>query len=122
MISSLGLIWGLGITAASSAIAFGLLLWKFDPQATGTLGLVLFLVSLGIFLISSLVFAIHPALRRKWSDVGQLLRSLRQAAEIAVGVIIALVLAYFNLLVWWSIILTIVLLLGLEVFFRIKVE
>ena len=43
MISSLGLIWGLGITAASSAIAFGLLLWKFDPQATGTLGLVLFL-------------------------------------------------------------------------------
>lgn len=122
MISALGLIWGLGITGITSGAAFGLLLWRFDPTSTGYLGLSLFFVSLAVFAICLCFFVLQLISRRGWDQSALLLRSLRQAIILGAGIIALLGLAYFDWLFWWSGVLLALVLLAIEVYFRVRLE
>ena len=112
---------GVATTTVLALVAWGMVLWYFDPTTVGLLGLILFLTSFTVALSGILTLTIYayfkatdPA-RRFWT-------ALRQGATLGLAGAGVLVLQLLHVASWWNLIMIIIAVGLLEVYFRVRVE
>jgi hypothetical protein len=121
---------GLSASAVASLLAFGLVLWYFDPATTGDIGLALFLITFFFALITvGAWLGYYFRVRRKSPNHGSseadsdlLWLSIRQSgltAAAATGLIALQIFRHFH---WWYIPLAILLIVSVEFYIKVKVE
>lgn len=117
------LLIGTSITALSTLGALALVVWYFDPQGTGYLGISLFYLSLLGSLVSLLTLAGYWfRQRKKPGTLEDFWTSLRQAGIVSLLLLALLMLSANNLFHWWYWPIAIFLVLVIEIYLRVKVE
>lgn len=117
------LLIGTGITAISTLGALALVLWYFDPTATGSLGIILFFVSFIGAIVSTLALIGYWIRRQKRPSTTQdFWDSLRQAGLAGVLLGGLLLLSSNHIYHWWYLPIGIFLILVIEIYLRVKVE
>lgn len=104
-------------------LAWGLVLWYFDPTLTGGVGLVSFYTTL-IFWFCGVLTLIFYGLKKKvlGPTLTNLLTSIRQGVSLGLVFVLILLLQNFRLLTWWNILILILAFIVVEVYQRVKVE
>ncbi|OGB73370.1 hypothetical protein A3K24_00630 [candidate division Kazan bacterium RIFCSPHIGHO2_01_FULL_44_14] len=112
---------GTAITTGLTIIAWSLVLIYFDPTTVGYVGLVLFLISLGVTMVGGFTLVLY-ALYTRLTGAKRFWTALRHGALLGLAGIGVLILQWLNVLAWWNIVMVVVIGLLLEVYFKIKVE
>ena len=111
-----------GAVAATSA--WYVVLTRIDPVDGGTPSMILFYVTFALMVFGWLISAgtvIRAMIRKKNTLEHSVKTSIRQAALLTLGVVVALVLQRLSGLTWW-IFLLIVIILGAVEFFAYEIE
>ncbi|MFH0905440.1 MAG: hypothetical protein V1826_01855 [bacterium] len=118
-----GYVLGIGISTVLTLAAWVLVLFYFEPQTTGGVGLALFFVSLGLWLIGALTLGLF-AIASRWStNLAQTLAAAaRSGVLVGLAVVSLMLLKTFDGLSWWNSATIVLAALLLEIYFRVKVE
>lgn len=117
--------WLLGatITTIASLIAFGLVLFYFDPETSGWLGLVLLLLTFLVSFLGTLtIFGYRLRPDTNTDFTGKLIASFRQAVLATVLAAVLLILSRFHLYHAWHLVVGVILALSLEIYLQLRVK
>lgn len=116
-------IWGMSITAVLAILAFGLVLWYFDPNTSGVAGVILFFLTLMPALVSGAVLAFYGWHRRhEIEPMPALVVAGRQGTILGLLAIGVLILQVTNVLAWWNAGALLAVGVFIEFYSRVKVE
>ncbi|AKM84738.1 MAG: hypothetical protein VE98_C0001G0281 [candidate division Kazan bacterium GW2011_GWA1_50_15] len=113
---------GVAVTTILAAGAWGMVLVYFDPGTAGPIGLVLFLVSLGVAAIGLLTMLFYGLYFYVADRTDRFWIALREGTLLGLVGIGGLILQVYHMLSWWNIGLAALAAVVLEVYFRVKVE
>lgn len=112
---------GLGITTTLTLIAWLLILFYFDPNASGITGLILFFLSLSITLAGLLTMIFYVIGRYFREDrLAVFTTALRYGVIIGLVTAVVLLFKTLGVLAWWNVGAVALAAVVLEIYFRIK--
>jgi len=112
---------GVGLATALTLIAWLLILFYFDPNSSGTVGLILFFLSLAV-LLSGLLTLVFYVIRRYFSEDRLAVFTVALRHGVILGLIVALAVLFKGLGVfaWWNVGTVVLIGVVLEIYFQVK--
>lgn len=112
---------GVGLATALTLIAWLLILFYFDPNSSGTAGLILFCLSLAV-LLSGLLILVGYVIGRYFSEDRMTIFTVALRHGVILGLILALMVLFKGLGVfaWWNVGAVVLIGVILEFYFQVK--
>jgi len=113
-------IWGMLVSAAVAAIAFGIIIWKFDPYNSSSLVFGLFFFSFFITISGLIIVLLYfYRLKREALDIVEGFNSvLQQGLVVGTTIAIFFLLQTIHVLSWWNSLLILIIAVILSMYFK----